>query len=155
MGDSRIVIPVIVGVLILGTLGFTQEVYADHEILDKKIFFLERHQESRWECDGTSGDISTPEWEISYGIKLISDRDHESPGHEPCVYYLRDFFSNEGTLVNYGTLIIDPWVVTVLNKKTIENYGTIVLRPIPPTITGITILLSPISMMIYAQVPFK
>jgi hypothetical protein len=111
MGNSRI-IPVIVGILILGAVGYSQEVDASHESL--KVGQV---------CSGTGSQI------VSSGTELVIPAyDYSLPEHPPCVYYLKDNFVNEGTIYNHGTIIIDPIAVSVINEKTIENYGTITFR---------------------------
>jgi len=120
------VIPVIVSIFLLGTVGLSQEADATHDSMTKGLKFEKSHPGAKViTCiDFSPITDSTPSHVIIPDIVLRDDI------HENCVVPLGDNTNIEKTIYNYGTIIIDPYIVTVVNRGTIENYGSIVIRPI-------------------------
>jgi hypothetical protein len=120
MGDSRAVIPVIVGILILATLGFSQEADADHITTD----CTSKPLHSPAKSDILAEDIGSPtdlcdytKLLISYG-ETVTLKDDAITCWQHCTILIRDS----------GTLIIEKFPAQLTNLGTIENYGTIFIK---------------------------
>jgi len=130
MGDSRAVIIVIVGILILGTLGFSQNAEANHEYSEKADYWFKKYNIIGWPCIWTGENVRM--W--PFDTTIIPDVDFGFGGkttHDPCVFTLKNNVVQEKTIYNHGKIIITPTSKPVINSGTIINYGTIIINPIP------------------------
>ena len=121
------VIPVIVGILILGAVGFSQEADASHAYFEKIDYWTEKYGDvSFYFCDTSESQYIHPSVKI-----VVPDYSFYLSGDPPCVINFKDRFLNEGTIYNHGTIIIDPRMSTATNRGTIFNHGTIIIKPVP------------------------
>ena len=64
-----------------------------------------------------------------FNIRLIPEYNFESTAHEKCIVTFGDHLVSYATIHNYGTLVMSPYSISVINKETIVNHGTLVISP--------------------------
>ncbi len=119
---------VIVGILIVVTVGFSQNADATHVYGVETGKYLKLHPEAGViSCDVGDEKFldSSSDFIILPAIRLDENI------HEKCVLILSDEYDSINKVINYGTLVINPTSKPVLHNGILINYGTVIINPIP------------------------